>query len=159
MLKMLDLRLPSHLLVHGWIMAQDGRKMSKSFNNVIDPLELVNDYGSDLVRYYLTKEFLINTDNDFSLTKMQEIYNNDLANTYGNLVNRFVGMINKYANGKIRFKQETTIDQLTKKMYLQAQVITKQFTKLINEFKMHELLCLILELGYLTNKYIDEAKP
>lgn len=75
------------IIIHGFI-TSDGKKMSKSLGNVINPFALVKQYGTDAVRYYLLKEIPAFDDGDFSHTRMQEIYNADLANGLGNLVAR-----------------------------------------------------------------------
>lgn len=85
--------LPSskQILIHGFITA-DGQKMSKSLGNVINPFELVKKYGVDAVRYYFLKEIPPFDDGDFSYSRMQEIYNADLANELGNLVSRVTNL-------------------------------------------------------------------
>ena len=75
------------IIIHGFITAS-GQKMSKSLGNVINPIELVKKYGTDAVRYYLLKEIPPFEDGDFSYSRMEEIYNADLANELGNLVSR-----------------------------------------------------------------------
>jgi methionyl-tRNA synthetase len=92
MLHCLKLRQPSHIISHGWIITKEG-KMSKSLGNVVDPYVLIDEYGADMLRYYLIKEIQIENDSVFDLNLFHETYNNDLANTFGNLVSRFHGMI------------------------------------------------------------------
>jgi methionyl-tRNA synthetase len=140
-------------------MAEDGRKMSKSFNNVVDPNALVDKYGSDLVRYYLTKEFLIENDNNFSLKKMQELYNNDLANNYGNLVSRLIGMVNKYTDGKIKYTKGVKLDDQTKILIKTIKQTIKTYTTAVNQFKINVALNTVLELAKAANKYIENTKP
>lgn len=81
----------SQILIHGFI-SSDGRKMSKSLGNVIDPFELVNKYGTDAVRYYLSAEIPTMKDGDFSYEKFEARYNGDLANGLGNLIARTITM-------------------------------------------------------------------
>lgn len=92
MLESAGLDWPKSLFVHGYINV-DGEKMSKSVGNVIDPFELVGKYGSEVVRYYLLRYIHPVQDSDFSLEKLEESYNADLANGLGNLVNRVTGLI------------------------------------------------------------------
>lgn len=87
MLMSVGLPTSKQILIHGFI-TSDGQKMSKSLGNVINPFELVKKYGVDAVRYYLLKEIPTFDDGDFSYSRMQEIYNADLANELGNLVSR-----------------------------------------------------------------------
>lgn len=82
-----DLPNSRQIFIHGFI-TSDGKKMSKSLGNVVDPFDLVKQYGIDGVRYYLLKEIPAFDDGDFSHSRMKEIYNSDLANELGNLVLR-----------------------------------------------------------------------
>ena len=82
------------IVIHGFI-TSEGKKMSKSLGNVIDPFDLVKQYGIDAVRYYLLKEIPPFDDGDFSHERMKEIYNADLANELGNLVSRITNLAEK----------------------------------------------------------------
>jgi len=90
-----DLPLPKQLLVHGWINV-DNRKMSKSFGNVVDPMDLLHLYGADSVRYYLLKQMAITQDGNFSTQDLEEKISTDLANDLGNLLNRMVSLAYKH---------------------------------------------------------------
>ncbi len=79
------------ILIHGFI-TSDGQKMSKSLGNVINPFDLVRKYGTDALRYYLLKEIPPFDDGDFSYSRMEEVYNADLANELGNLVSRITNL-------------------------------------------------------------------
>lgn len=87
MLLSAGLATPKTVFVHGYITA-DGQKMSKSLGNVIDPFDLVKQYGLEPVRYYLLKEIPTHSDGDFSHTRFAEVYTADLANGLGNLCSR-----------------------------------------------------------------------
>ncbi|MGL4617159.1 MAG: methionine--tRNA ligase [Mycoplasmoidaceae bacterium] len=109
-LKMLDYRLPSKIISHGWIITSQG-KMSKSIGNVIDPFELINKFGSDSIRYYLMKEISMINDSTFSEDLLILTHNSDLCNNFGNIVNRTIGMLNKYNNGIIpKYYKSNNID-------------------------------------------------
>lgn len=92
-------QLPSELFVHGYITVE-GEKMSKSLGNVIHPKTLVNDFGTDAVRYYFLREIPSHGDGDYSKLRMEERYS-ELANQLGNLVGRVAAMANKYFNGQL----------------------------------------------------------
>lgn len=88
------LKLPKKLFVHGYITA-NGQKISKSLGNVVDPFGVVDDFGADVVRYYLLREIPSYGDGDFSLRRLKEIYNGELANGLGNLVARVAKLAEK----------------------------------------------------------------
>ena len=85
------IELPKSILVHGFI-TSEGHKMSKSLGNVIDPLELISEYGKDAVRYYLARELSLFEDSDLTRQKFKDAYNANLANGLGNLVSRIMKM-------------------------------------------------------------------
>ena len=94
----LGLPLPKVLLVHGHVNV-DGAKMSKTLGNVVDPLELIEQYGRDAFRYYFSRHVPTQDDGDFTYEKFENAYNNELSNDIGNLVQRIGTMIQKYQAG------------------------------------------------------------
>lgn len=100
MLLALDLKLPKKLLVHGMINVA-GSKMSKSIGNVVDPNEVIDNYGVDAFRYYFSRHIPTLDDGDFTWEKFETVYNNELANDLGNLVQRVSSMISRYQAGII----------------------------------------------------------
>jgi len=89
-----------NLVVHGFI-SSGGQKMSKTLGNVIDPLEMVDTYGLDALRYYLARHIPSQDDGDFTLERFEAVYNGELANELGNAVSRVAAMITRYQEGVI----------------------------------------------------------
>lgn len=91
MLASVGLPHTSHILINGFITV-DGQKMAKSLGNVIDPVEIVNEYGVDALRYFAIRELSPHEDGDFNIDRFKEAYNANLANGIGNLTNRILKM-------------------------------------------------------------------
>ena len=99
MLLAAGLAVPEHVFAHGFLMAQDGRKMSKSLGNVLDPFEAIDEFGTDALRFYLMREVQFGQDGNVGLDGVQLRYDTELANDYGNLASRTIAMIARYAKG------------------------------------------------------------
>ncbi len=100
MLFALGLEPPKTILAHGWWL-MDGKKMSKSLGNVIDPLDLIGKYGPDALRFYLLSEITLGLDGDFNMNNFVTRYNSGLANDLGNLISRTAAMLKKYTGGVV----------------------------------------------------------
>lgn len=142
------LKLPKSIFIHGFLTV-NGRKMSKSLGNVVDPFELISKYGTDAVRYFLLREISPTEDGDFTYEKFEERYNADLAKGIGNLTARVLTLAQK---GKIKpIKNKIFTSEIAK--------VKKDSTKAISEFKFNEALEKIWRLVTLGDKYIDVQKP
>ncbi len=106
MLLSAGLPLPKKILVHGYIKSE-GEKMSKSLGNVVDPLKIVEEYGTDALRYYLARHIHPFEDSDFTMEKFKEVYNANLANGLGNLVSRVMKMAETYLSEPVKIPANT----------------------------------------------------
>ncbi|MDD4995454.1 MAG: methionine--tRNA ligase [Patescibacteria group bacterium] len=100
MLMSAGLELPKRIFAHGFFTVE-GQKISKSLGNAVDPVELANKYGVEALRYYLLREITFGEDGVFSISRLEERYNNDLANELGNLLQRTLAMTEKYVDSKV----------------------------------------------------------
>jgi methionyl-tRNA synthetase len=100
MLMSAGLPLPRSVAVHGF-MTLDGQRISKTTGNIIDPVEVVEAYGADALRFYLMRDISFERDGDFTRANLVQRYNSDLANDLGNLLNRTVSMIGRYLDGAV----------------------------------------------------------
>lgn len=157
MLMALDLPLPKKVFAHGWILMKDG-KMSKSKGNVIYPGELVDEYGLDALRYYLLREVPFGSDGVFTPEAFVERTNFDLANDFGNLLNRTVAMIDRYFAGEISsyVSHETAEDEELETMMKEA---VREVEEAMDKMQFSVALSAIWKLISRTNKYIDETAP
>ena len=156
-LEALGVRKPDREFIHGLLMMRDS-KMSKSKGNVVDPYPLVERYGVDAVRYYLTREVNFGSDGSFTPEQFVERINTDLANAYGNLLNRTVSMINKYFGGVIpAYKgQVTEFDGALETM---VDTTISEYEKAMDDLRITEAITYVNELVNRSNKYIDETTP
>ena len=97
--------LPEHLFIHGFLLMKDAsgeeHKMSKSLGNVLDPFEVMDQFGTDALRYYCFREVSFGLDGSVSTTTFAERYTSELANEYGNLASRTLNMIGRYCDGAV----------------------------------------------------------
>jgi methionyl-tRNA synthetase len=93
--------VPEHVFVHGFLLGADGRKMSKSLGNVLDPFEVMEEYGTDALRFYLMRDVPFGGDGAVGMDAVKTRYESELANEYGNLASRTLAMVKRYRDGVV----------------------------------------------------------
>ena len=149
MLLSAGLPLPKHIFVHGFI-TSEGNKMSKSIGNVIDPVELVEKYGSDVLRYYLLREIPSNEDGDFSIKRFEERYNSDLANGLGNFASRV---------STLGENRDFTGFEVDGEIVEEINKTVKEAAESANKFRLHETVARVWALIQYGDGYVNEHKP
>ena len=156
MLMALDLPLPKHLAVHGWI-TFNGQKMSKSLGNVVDPFILGERYGADAIRYHILREMALGADSSFSNEIMINRINSDLANGLGNLVSRTVAMADKYFGGTLPADREA--GDFDAELIAEAEELRAKVDEFMDKTQINNALAEIFKVVSRANKYIDETAP
>lgn len=152
----LDLPLPKRIFGHPWLL-QDGGKMSKSKGNVIYADDMAEIFGVDAVRYYVLSEMPFDNDGVIGWGLVTDKINSDLANVFGNLVNRTVAMSNKYFGGVVENKHVCAdVDDDLKQTVVSAY---KKVAAKMDEFKTADALDEVFKVFRRANKYIDETTP
>jgi len=151
-----DIPLPKRVYGHGWILSGE-EKMSKSKGNILDPIEIINKYGLDSLRYYLVKEVSFGNDGNITREKLENCINSDLANNYGNLCQRVISFNEKNCNLSIPKKNIFNENDLKL-----LDSFKKNYTKIIDYINMQDLnsyMSFIVERLFAANKYFNDEEP
>ena len=151
----LGVDLPRHIGAHGW-WTRDGKKMSKSLGNVVNPREVANAYGLEQFRYFLLREVPFGQDGDFSQRTFITRINGELCNDLGNLLGRITGMSSKYSSNEINSKNVTKF--FTDELNL-AQEFIENALKFINEISTSKFLEELWKVLNLANLSITKYEP
>jgi methionyl-tRNA synthetase len=149
-------KLPKEIFVQGYFTV-DGQKMSKTIGNVIDPVELVDKFGADSVRYYVLRDFPYGEDGDVSLARLKERHNNDLAAGLGNLVQRVLSMVKRYGVEPSVVGRQSSVDSAEDDK--RQTTNDKQIEDLTENLKFQEALIEIWKEIAKVNKEIAEVEP
>ena len=151
-----NLPLPLKIYGHGWILS-DEKKMSKSLGNILNPIEIINTYGIDQLRYYLIKEVSLGNDGSVSMENLKNCINNDLANNFGNLCQRVFSFIEKNCEGKLpkpdKLKQEDSIF---------LNLLINKVPELIsdmNDQNLNDYIKKVVNFSFSANKYFNDLQP
>ena len=166
------LPLPKRIVVHGFI-TSEGKKMSKSLGNVIDPAAFIDKHGAEALRYYLAREVSPFEDSDFTEERFVEVYNAHLANGLGNLVSRVTTMAVKYFDGSV--SRALANDVPTQKGYMLfgesekiegfsipyifSSHIRPRYDECMETFSVHHAMDMIWEAIGVLDRYIADYEP
>ncbi len=148
--------LPKTIYGHGWILSGD-EKMSKSKGNILDPLEIINKYGLDPLRYYLIKEVSFGNDGNISKEKLEDCINSDLANNYGNLCQRVIAFAIKNCGGMI--PSDIKFESVDLSLLERISKNLDQIRKKIDKQDLNYYIDFIVNSLFETNKYFNDQAP
>lgn len=152
MLLSAGLSLPKQIYVHGFIISE-GKKMSKTLGNIVDPEKIAGKYGADALRYYLLKEIPATEDGDFTVKHFEEVYNADLANGLGNTVARVLTMAGKYFDNKIAVVK-------TEKVWMEIMDVSRECVDYaMKDYNTSQALAGIWHILHKIDEEIDRTKP
>ena len=150
------LPLPKRVFGHGWILSDD-KKMSKSLGNILDPLEIIENFGIDQLRYYLIKEVSLGNDGSVSMKNLKDCINNDLANNYGNLCQRVFSFIKKNCENKI--PKPNKLNQNDEILLTNLKKNMEKLITYINDQKLNEYIKTVVQFSFEANKYFNDSQP
>ena len=131
--------------------------MSKSLGNILDPLEIIDKYGVDQLRYYLVKEVSLGNDGSISLENLKNCINNDLANNYGNLCQRVFSFIKKNCDNKIPFSSKLKDSDI--KFLNNLRNSLPNLISLMNNQELNEYIKKVVGFSFDANKYFNDSEP
>jgi methionyl-tRNA synthetase len=156
MLKAMEVAMPESIFAHGWWLT--GRtKMSKSLGNVVDPMDMIDQYGVDAFRYFLVAEMTLGQDASFTEEAFTKRYNADLANDLGNVANRVLNMISRYCDGKM--PAPSSEDLPMPLMWDEATAAANSMGTLIDQMKLDGAIASVMGAVRSINVYLQETAP
>ncbi len=153
MLMAAGVEVPQRVFVHGFLMGEDGRKMSKSLGNVLDPFAVLEEFGTDALRFYLTREVVFGSDGNVGPHGLRIRYETELANEYGNLASRTVAMLRRYRDGNVpRVDTDPEIRE-------QFDGLAEAISELFDRAETTQALDTIWQRVRRLNRYVEERQP
>ena len=147
---------PQTIFAHGWWLSGDS-KMSKSLGNVINPLDLIDKYGVDSLRYYLMREMVLGQDASFTIESFIKRYNSDLANDFGNLYSRVSTLIANNFDSVIPYAGKLSKEEVTVSNNVGNVIIS--VNKLIAKMRINEAIEEIMQFIRSINRYMEQQAP
>jgi len=151
-----DIKPPERVYGHGWILSGE-EKMSKSKGNILDPIEIIKNYGLDPLRYYLIKEVSFGNDGNISKEKLENCINSDLANNYGNLCQRVISFCEKNVDLKIPKMDKFNDEDLEILNNFKSNF--DEINKFIDNQNINSYIDFVVEQLFLANKYFNDQAP
>jgi len=148
--------LPKTVYGHGWILSND-EKMSKSKGNILDPIEIINKYGLDPLRYYLLKEVSFGNDGNISKEKLENCINSDLANNYGNLCQRVISFSEK--NLDLIVPENINYSNDDNELLNKFKNKYNEIENAINKQDINFYMNFLMEVLFASNKYFNDQAP
>ena len=148
-----ELPLPEHVFVHGFLLGADGRKMSKSLGNVLDPFEVMDGLGTDALRFYLMRDVAFGGDGSVGMDAVTARYESELANDYGNLASRTIAMVRRYRDGIV---PDVGTDP---ELAAEFEGLVAELTELLDRADVTTALERIWQRVRRCNRYAEERAP
>ena len=148
-----SLELPRHVFIHGYLLGADGRKMSKSLGNVLDPFEVMDKFGADALRFYLMRDVPFGSDGAVGMDAVRSRYETELANEYGNLASRVVAMVQRYRAGNV------PAGETDPALGADFVDLPQQVADVMDRLEPTQALALIWERVRRLNRYVEERAP
>jgi len=148
-----ELPLPRHVFVHGFLLGADGRKMSKSLGNVLDPFAVMAELGTDALRFYLMRDVAFGGDGAVGMDAVRARYESELANEYGNLASRTIAMLTRYRDGVVPAVDTDPV------LVEEFAGLAERVAALLDRVEATQALELIWQRVRRLNRYVEERAP
>jgi methionyl-tRNA synthetase len=147
------LDLPRRVFIHGFLLGADGRKMSKSLGNVLDPFEVIDNFGVDALRFYLMRDVSFGEDGSVSMEGVESRYTSELANDLGNLASRTIKMVERYRDGEV---PASALDDGLSQSFA---ALAGDFSAAMDGFRVSDGLEIVWERVRRLNGFVEEQAP
>ena len=153
MLMAADIEVPQRVFVHGFLLGADGRKMSKSLGNVLDPVEVLESFGTDTMRFYLLRDVSFGGDGSVGMDAVRSRHDAELANDYGNLASRTLNMLERYCGGVVPAAATDPV------LAEEFAGLVAQIDAHVDRFELSGALELVWQRVRRLNRYVEERAP